>query len=212
MKYLSLLGIVIGLAAVYAVCAVFAIASIVWWLFLFILWFVFNLTAYLVAPLLPLAARPIEGPCDNNNAIRTEPRLPSWLSWFMTDDNSLNGDGTFEKINPPSYWSQVKWLWRNPAVGFERTVLSARISPDSVIHVAGNPKVQDGPAGLEGYCFTTISGYWNIYWVKRIGETWCIKLDLGWQLKTYAEDQRRMQTQPRARYAMSPLIRRFLVL
>lgn len=45
-------------------------------------------------------------------------RLVKWLSWFQTPDNSLDGDQTFQSFFPPSWWSRVHWLWRNPFYGF----------------------------------------------------------------------------------------------
>jgi hypothetical protein len=72
-----------------------------------------TLLAVLIAPILPLFAKPLFGWCDNHSYEAVEPRLPD--GWFMTPDNSLDGDATFKRLNPPSYWSQVKWLLRNPA-------------------------------------------------------------------------------------------------
>lgn len=82
----------------------------------------FTLLALLLAPVLPLFARDEYGFCDNANAMRTEPRLPSWLSWFMTPDNSLYGDAGWRTEHCPDhwhdYWGMVQWLWRNssPAI------------------------------------------------------------------------------------------------
>jgi hypothetical protein len=93
----------------------------------------------------------------------------------------------------------VLWLWRNPAVGFDAMVLSAVLDPDDSILMHGNPIVQDAPQGYEGYCRITIGDYWNLVYIKRLG-TRCLKLDLGWQLKTFAEGH---PLEPTARYAMS---------
>jgi hypothetical protein len=46
------------------------------------------------------------------------PRLFSFLSWFQTPDNSLNGDHAWEDKHSHSWWSRVQWLWRNPFYGF----------------------------------------------------------------------------------------------
>ena len=77
-----------------------------------------TLLAVLLAPILPLFASQQLGWNDNHSQYGMGPRLPTWLSWFMTPDNSLDGDGTFCQLNPPSYLSQVKWLLRNPAYSF----------------------------------------------------------------------------------------------
>ena len=181
------------------------------WLLLFPLWFLFNLLAYLLAPVLPLFATEQLGNSDNNHYIRVEPRLPNWLSWFMTDDNSLCGDAGFVAANGESYWSMVKWLWRNPAVGFERDVLSVSVTGGLKLRVFGNPRVSDAPHGLAGVCFTMVGWHWNLTAVIPTAAGYCIKLDLGWQLKTYAEEPARLQTQPIARYAMTVRPTKFVI-
>lgn len=179
------------------------------WFLLLPLWFVFNVLALILAPVLPLFATESFGACDNNNALRTEPRLPAWLSWFQTPDNSLNGDGTFERLNPPGYWSKVLWLWRNPAYGFERSVLAAHILPASTLTFIGEPQIGDKPQGLAGWCFVRIDSYWGFTYVKRVGATRCIKIVLGWKLKTYAEKPARLGQEPIAQYVFSPRITTF---
>lgn len=134
-----------------------------------------------------------------------------WLGWFDMPDNSLLGDFDFHVHHiEETYWQKVLWLWRNPACGFEAGVLSAAIAPSDTPEVDGDPQVQDGPAGREGWCFVLLGGYWNLVAVRRFGSTRCLKLDLGWQLKTYAEDPARIATQPAARYAMSIRFPRFV--
>ena len=180
------------------------------WILMWPHWFAFNLLAYALAPVLPLFRVERLGMCDNNHYRRVEPRLPEWLDWFMTDDNSLCGDAGFAAREGESYWSMVRWLWRNPAVGFERSVLRATIRPGATVRHWGDPEVQDGPAGTEGWCIVVLGVYWNLVWVKRIGAR-CVKLDIGWQLKTFAEDPRRIATQGSARYAMSIRFPLFIV-
>lgn len=176
------------------------------WLALFFVWLPVNVLAYLLAPVLPLFASDQFGMSDNNHYRRVEPRLPMWLGWFMTPDNSLLGDAAFLTINGSSYWSMVKWLWRNPAAGLDAGTLAAHIKPSDLIEVDGNPKVSDAPHGFEGRCFVQIGRYWNLVKVTRL--TWpfnnyCEKINLGWELKTYAEDLTRLKTQPVARFAAS---------
>lgn len=59
-----------------------------------------------------------DGWLDNATKKGIGPRLKSWLSWFQTPDNSLDGDAGFQAIHSPSWWSKVQWLWRNPFYGF----------------------------------------------------------------------------------------------
>lgn len=79
---------------------------------------------YIVTPVLPLFARDRVGALDNNNATGMGPRLPIWLSWFDTPDNSLKGDPRFRAENKEGYFSKIKWLYRNSLYGFKWTVLS----------------------------------------------------------------------------------------
>jgi len=171
------------------------------WLLLLPCWFAFNLLAYLLAPILPLFAVVRYGQIENNNDYAAGWRLPWQLAYFDTLDNPLTGDAGHKArtINNSEYWSMVLWLWRNPAVGFETLVLNATLPPKTLVEAWGDPSVQDAPHGKEGYCFTRIASYWNLVYIKRFG-TRCIKLDLGWQLKTFAEGN---PLTPSARYAMS---------
>lgn len=173
------------------------------WIFMWPHWFAFNAAAYLLAPVLPLLRVDALGWSDNNHFRRVEPRLPTWLNWFMTDDNSLCGDMGFVLANGESYWSMVKWLWRNPAVGFERSILAVSVAPTDRIRTIGNPKVSDAPHGLAGICFVMVGWHWNLVCVIPTAPGYCMKLDFGWQLKTYAEEPARLQSQPIARYAMT---------
>jgi hypothetical protein len=134
------------------------------------------------------------------------------LSWFDTPDNSLLGDFGFQQAHPDGgYWAKVQWLRRNSACGFDIGPLGAAIEPADTVDGWGDPTVQDGPAGREGSCFTTLGSYWNYVLVKRFPfGSRCLKLDVGWQLKTYREDRSRIQSQPRARYAMSVRIPYFI--
>lgn len=69
-----------------------------------------TLLGLILAPILPLFAQYEFGWCDNHSRLDFEPRLPNWLNWFMTPDNSLFGDATFVAINGIGYFAQVKWL------------------------------------------------------------------------------------------------------
>jgi len=74
-----------------------------------------TLIASFLAPVLPVFTVQKEWWLDNHAKRGIGPVLPSWLNLFMTPDNSLNGDSTFDRLNGTGYWSKVKWLWRNPA-------------------------------------------------------------------------------------------------
>lgn len=173
------------------------------WFLLLPFWAIINIAARIFAFALPWFAVRGMVITDNNNSFGYEPTLPGWLSWFMTPDNSLWGDAG-HKARTPDYKSRAgmaAWLQRNPAVGFEASVLSATLPLIFFRDFQGDPQVQDGPVGKEGYCFVRIGKYWNLVYIKKIPFTeLCIKLDLGWQLKTFAEGHTLTTT---ARYAMS---------
>ena len=171
------------------------------WFLLLPFWAVMQVLAYLLAPFLPMFAVLRVGPLENNNGDGIGWRLPIWLAWMDTPDNSIAGDYGHQQRNKDSslYWLMVLWLWRNPAVGFDAYVLSATLSKYDEVTVKGVWKVQDAPMGKEGYCYTSVGYYWNLVYINRFGNR-CLKLDLGWQLKTFAEGN---PLTPTARYAMS---------
>ena len=84
--------------------------------------------------------------CDNHSYQAIGPVLPTWLNWFNTPDNTLDGDATFQANNPPSYWSKVKWLWRNPAYSFALRYLSSPYTTS----VAGDPTIKDNDNAKSG--------------------------------------------------------------
>lgn len=177
----------------------------------------FYLLAMLIAPILPLFAELRNGPIDNANGEGVEPRLPRWLFWFDTStDNSLWGDHGWRTKHCPRYWStylgMVLWLWRNPAYGFNwHGPICARLDPGAKVTFSGDPHIQNRPNFKPGYCLTTVtnpdgSSYWHLYWVKRINAQYCFNVNLGWKLKTYAEDPTRLKTESRAMFSFSPRI------
>lgn len=195
------------------------------WFFLLPIWFAFNILAILLAPILALFPVMRVGPINNNDSIGNEPRLPLWLSWFDTYDNSLLGDYAWKSMEAdhwdwranfaryPSlqaYLGRLGWLWRNPAYGFERSVLAAKINPFDTVTFTGDPFIQDGNKGKEGTCFVRIGSYWSWVLIKRITTNRCIKLVFGWKLKTYAEDTSRLGKEPIAQYVFSPKLSKFV--
>ena len=58
--------------------------------------------------------------------------LPRYLSWFQTPDNSLDGDGGWQREHRPfkvqdtkfkQWWNRTRWLYRNSMYGFAIDVL-----------------------------------------------------------------------------------------
>lgn len=83
-----------------------------------------QLVTWIVTPILPLFSVYRGGWCNNNQFIADSYRLPKWLSWFDTPDNSLCGDQKWEQRHTCSYWSKVAWLYRNSLYGFKWSILS----------------------------------------------------------------------------------------
>ena len=133
------------------------------------LYIVVWLVAMFVAPLLPIFAVPTFGPTNNANGQGVGPRLPVWLSWFQTPDNTLSGDLNFQAKHGYSYWSQVLWLWRNPAYGIAWGTL-AYIPPNCAVYAMTE-------LGGSDY---RIDGSDGSFEITRYGKYF--KLRLGWIL------------------------------
>jgi len=168
---------------------------------------VLTLVALITAPIMVLFAKPLMGWCDNHSYEAVEPRLPSWLNWFMTPDNSLDGDATFKRLNPPSYWSQVKWLWRNPAYSFALKYLNEPYETT----VYGDKTIKDNDNAKAGYCFVRANGLFQFRYIKRIATTnRCILVNLGWNIMGLVDDN--VQPKPstwQATFVFSPRISGF---
>ena len=86
--------------------------------FLVVINLVGTVLTFPLALLIVLFKEDKEGWLDNGKQWGVGPRLKSWLSWWQTPDNSLDGDAGFQQKHSPSWWSKVQWLWRNPFYGF----------------------------------------------------------------------------------------------
>lgn len=101
------------------------------WFFYLILSFLMEIVVLLLTPVLPLFAKDSYGFSNNGTEAAVEPRLPTWLSWFDTPDNSLLGDSGWKTKHPNgTYLDRVKWLYRNRLYGFKWTVLSMPVQVD----------------------------------------------------------------------------------
>lgn len=166
-----------------------------------------TLVGLLLAPVLPLFAANEFGWSDNHSKLEFGPRLPSWLSWFMTPDNDLHGDATFVEINGKSYWSMVKWLIRNPAYSFGIRYL---FSPFETT-VSGDKTIKDNDGAKEGWCFVKGNGLFQFRYVKRIFNTnRCILVNLGWNIMALVDDNVQPKPSPyQATFVFSPRISGF---
>ena len=144
--------------------------------------------------------------CDNHSFRAVGPVLPSWLNWFMTPDNTLDGDGTFERINGKSYWSKVKWLWRNPAYSFALRYLNAPYETS----VQGDPTIKDNDNAKAGWCLVHANGLFQFTSVTPIGFSRCIYVNLGWNIRALVDDNVQPKPDPyQATFVFSPRISGF---
>ena len=80
---------------------------------------------YMIAPVLPLFVEYT----DVKWADEKRPMLKGWLKMFMTHDNDLDAGSRhpYWDVDWDSkwsvYWGRVKWIWRNPAWGFQFHIL-----------------------------------------------------------------------------------------
>lgn len=181
------------------------------YLIYFIVGQLFDLLAWVAAPVLPLFATMQDGWSDNSHARAVEPRLPWWLGWFMTPDNSLWGDNGWQTKHCPnfkSYWGMVKWLWRNRAYGFSWTVLACPVADPSTAVVVGDLNI-DRNNGRFGSFRIMLGDYWQRKWVTRIGSTdFLVSLNIGWLLDTYVKNPATVVEQPKALFLCSPRLGR----
>ena len=166
-----------------------------------------NLLALILAPVLPLFSGNQYGWLDNHSKQDFGPRLPNWMSWFMTPDNSLDGDATFEEINGTGYWAKVKWLLRNPLYAFAIQYPEAPYFTT----VDGDKTIKDNDNAKEGWCFVTANGLFQFRYVKRIGSTnRCILINLGWNIMALVDDNVNPKPNPyQATFVFSPRISGF---
>jgi hypothetical protein len=124
----------------------------------------------------------------------------------MTPDNSLDGDATFERLNPPSYWSQVKWLWRNPAYSFALRYLLVPYTTS----VLGDKTIKDNDNAKAGWCLVHANGLFQFTFVAPIGFSRCFYCNLGWNIRGLVDDN--VQPKPdtwQATFVFSPRISGF---
>lgn len=144
-----------------------------------------TLVAVILAPIMPIFAIQKLWWCDNHFYQAVGPVLPTWLNWFMTPDNTLDGDAGFQVNNGISYWSKVKWLWRNPAYSFALRYLS--YSYETTVY--GDKTIKDNDNAKAGYCFVRANGLFQFRYIKRIANTnRCILVNFGWNIMGLVDD------------------------
>ena len=150
-----------------------------WYVLLVPMSLLLTLVAILFAPVMPIFTVQKEWWCDNHSFRAVGPVLPSWLNWFMTPDNTLDGDATFERLNGKSYWSKVKWLWRNPAYSFALRYLNAPYETK----VRGDKTIKDNDNAKKGWCLVHANGLFQFVLIAPIGFSRCFMVNLGWNIR-----------------------------
>jgi hypothetical protein len=164
-----------------------------------------TLLAVLLSPILPVFTQNAYGWLDNGAKEGFGPRLPKWLGWFQTWDNSLDGDATFEAANPPSYWSKVKWIVRNPAPTFALKILNA---PYATSH-KGDPTIRDNDNAKAGWLLVHANGLFQFVVIIPIGFSRCIYINLGWNIRALIDPNYVPTNEYHATFTFSPRISGF---
>jgi len=134
--------------------------------------------AYPLTPILPLFAVQKEWWCDNHSYRAVGPVLPVWLNWFMTPDNTLDGDAGAIERNGTGYFAKMKWLWRNAAYSFALRYVSAPYTTS----FSGDPTIKDNDNAKAGWCVVRANGLFQIRLVAPIGFGRCIYCNFGWNI------------------------------
>ena len=167
---------------------------------------VLTLLAVLLAPVFPLFSIQKEWWCNNHSYRAIGPVLPSWLNWFMTPDNTLDGDATFQTFFPPNYWSKVHWLWRNPAYSFGLRYLDVPYD----VYFLGDNTIKDNDNAKAGWCLVHANGLFQFTLVLPIGFSRCIYINLGWNIRALVDDNVQPKPDPyQATFVFSPRISGF---
>lgn len=145
-----------------------------------------TLVGVILAPLMALFKVQKLWWCNNHSYEAVGPVLPSWLNWFNTPDNTLDGDATFQTMFPTgSWWSQVHWLWRNPAYSFALRYIHLPYSTECY----GDPTIKDNDNAKEGWCLVHANGLFQFTYIKRIFSTSrCIYVNFGWNVRGLVDD------------------------
>jgi hypothetical protein len=159
----------------------------------------------ILAPVLPLFATQQDGWLDNHSMWGRGPRLSTYLNLFMTPDNSLDGDATFERINGRSYLAKVKWLIRNPAYSFAIRYISTPYTTA----IYGDNTIRDNDNAKAGWCFIKANGLFQFTWIKPIGFNRCIYCVLGWNIRALVDVNVTVGSTYQATFSFSPRISGF---
>lgn len=165
-----------------------------------------TLLAIILSPILPLFSSEDYGWVNNGEKMAFGPRLPFWLDWFQTWDNSLDGDATFATQNPPSYLSKMKWIVRNPAPSVSLRILSEPFNAS----YTGDNSIHDNDNAKAGWVFVTATDTFQFAFIIPIGFSRCVYVNLGWNIRALVDTNVNTKPNPyHATFVFSPRISGF---
>ena len=132
-----------------------------------------------LAPFIVLFAKSEMGWIDNATRKATEPRLPTWLHWFQTWDNSLWGDDGFKVKHSPCWLSKILWLWRNPFYGFAVRTFDG----SSGMSYSGDLATNETHYG---HILVTGHGLFQYVYTHKLGSK-TFYLNLGWNIRALVD-------------------------
>ncbi len=153
-----------------------------------------QLFAYLITPILPLFAVMQYGALDNANSYGIALRLPWWLKYFDTPDNTLGRDGNFLAAHGDTYWSRVAGLYRNSLYYWKWSVMAMPVQ--STRKMVGNPQIDYHTKTYGKMVITQPNGAWQYKLVKPfLGKI--LVLNLGWLLDDTSKERALWMFSPR---------------
>lgn len=151
-----------------------------------VLYLVLQLITYIITPLLPLFTEQRLGNWNNANEQRIGTRLKSWLSWFDTPDNSLEGDYNWYLNHKANYLNFTLWLYRNSLYGLKWGSLACTVKLPQNITFSGNPQINRNN-GICGIFNARYKDYWQYKIVKKLVGNWGTMFNFGWQLDDFVK-------------------------
>lgn len=182
------------------------------WLCLLPVMLVVTAATFPLAFILPFFAEKREGLKNNANSWGIGYYLPSWLNWFQTPDNTIDGDDGWLTehwqwrhrlpLAIDTYVGRIGWLWRNPGYGVGCEVMTG--NPIEATYT-GNKDVNDSPLS-EGYILVKSQDLFQLTWCKKIADTKCLYFVFGWNIKGLIGSNQKTHI---ATYAFSPRVSTF---
>lgn len=145
---------------------------------------------------MPAFCRMEYGPIDNANGFANEPRLPTWLNYCNTYDNSLWGDDNWKKSRDASvYWSMVAWLYRNSFYTGKLKLFGMPVQIAGRIQ-SGNPNINHHTNTFGSLRINQPNGAWQYKCVKPfLGRI--LILNMGWLLDDASQYRALFMLSPR---------------